>query len=611
MTIVLTMLAIQCVLGGLDNLWHYEITEKLPQRPSARAELALHTAREFLYAVIFIGIAWWRWNGTWTLVLIAILAIEIGVTLSDFVVEDRTRRLPWFERVLHTVLAINFGAILAVWAPELRQWVIEPTGFAGAAYGIWSWAMTAFGVGVFVWSVRDLLVVRLGVPEWQRHPIRAHHAAAARTVLITGATGFIGRAVTRSLIKRGDRVLALTRDLAKATYMFGPQVDVYSDLGAVPSSRRIDAIVNLAGEALIGGLWTRARKRRFVASRIGTTEALVGLIARLERKSEVLISGSAIGYYGDRADAALDEKEPAQKMFMSELCRTWEEVASGAETYGVRVCRLRIGLVLGRDGGALPAMALAARLGLGAVIGQGGQYVSWIHLRDLGRLILFAIDDARLSGPVNAVAPNPVSQRDFTRALADHWHRPMWFAMPARLLRAMAGEMSDLLLTSQRVVPEVALAHGFHFAHQNLTEAVSDIFAPAPRMVTPLWVYFNEPCSVCRAEMNHYQAEATRAGCPLEFKPIGVSTYDVAAYGLTDTDLRRRFYVSDAEGRMASGVDAFIALWHEMPRYRWAAKLIRLPVLYRIAVLLYDGIAVPWLALLNRRSSDRQWAGEA
>jgi uncharacterized protein len=122
MNTVLAMLTIQCVLGAFDNLWHHEITEKLPQRPSARGELALHAIREFLYAVIFIGIAWWRWTGVWSLVLAAILAVEICVTLSDFVIEDRTRRLPWFERVLHTVLAINFGAILAVWAPEMRRW---------------------------------------------------------------------------------------------------------------------------------------------------------------------------------------------------------------------------------------------------------------------------------------------------------------------------------------------------------------------------------------------------------------------------------------------------------------------------------------------------------
>ncbi len=383
MTAVLAMLTIQCALGGFDNLWHHEITEKLPQRPAARRELALHTVREFLYALIFTTIAWTRWQGVWTFILIAILAIEITVTLCDFIVEDRTRRLPWLERVLHTVLAINFGAVLAVWWPELRQWMAAPTGFAPANYGIWSWLLTLFGAGVFAWGWRDLAaVVRLGVPAWQRHPVRARHAAAARTVLLTGATGFIGRAVTRTLIKRGDRVVALTRDPAKAADLFGPQVETCGDLSAIASSRSIDVIINLAGETLLGGLWTRARKRRFVDSRVGTTRALVALIARLEHKPKTLITGSAVGYYGDRADDLLSEDERAQPMFMSELCRSWEEAAQLAEAHGVRVCRLRIGLVLGRDGGALPPMALAARLGLGAVLGGGRQFVSWIHLRD-------------------------------------------------------------------------------------------------------------------------------------------------------------------------------------------------------------------------------------
>ncbi len=346
--------------------------------------------------------------------------------------------------------------------------------------------------------------------------------------------------MTRSLIKRGDRVVALTRDPARAAYLFGPQVEACSDLGTMPSSRRIDAIVNLAGEPLIGSLWTRRRKQRFVVSRIGTTEALAALIERLERKPDVLISGSAIGYYGDRGEDKLEESEPPQPMFMSELCRRWEEAARCAEAHGLRVCRLRIGLVLGRNGGALPAMALAAWLGLGAVIGTGRQYVSWIHLRDLVRLILFALDDTRLSGAVNAVSPNPATQHDYTQALAGNWHRPVLLRMPGRLLRAMIGELSDLLLTSQRVVPAAAVARGFHFAHPDLAEAVADIFAPPPPLQPPLWVYFNESCPVCRTEMDHYRTEADRTDCPFEFKPIGASAYDASAYGLTDSNLRHR-----------------------------------------------------------------------
>jgi uncharacterized protein (TIGR01777 family) len=601
MTAVLAMLTLQCVLGGFDNLWHHEITEKLPLKPAARRELALHTVREFLYAMIFTTIAWARWQGLWTFILIAVLAIEIAVTLGDFIVEDRTRQLPWLERVLHTVLAINFGAILAIWWPELRQWMAAPTGFTAVGYGIWSWALTLFGVGVFAWGWRDLAaVIRLGVPNWQRRPVRARHAAAARGVLVTGATGFIGRALTRALIKRGDRVVVLTRDAAKAADLFGPHVETCVNLMAIEPDRRIDVIVNLAGEPLLGGLWTRARKRRFLDSRLGITQGLVTLISRLQHKPEVLITGSAVGYYGDRGDDLLSEDQPAQPMFMSELCRSWEAAAQRAEIYGVRVCCLRIGLVLGHDGGALPPLTLATRLGLGAVLGGGRQFVSWIHLRDLVRLILAAVDDTKLSGPVNAVTPNPVMQRDFARALADHWRRPLLLRITGRLVRAALGELSDLFLTSQRVAPAAATIAGFNFEHSELAKAIAMIFAPPQGALPPLSVYYDEPCPVCRSEMAHYRAAAERAGCAVQFKPIGASTYDAVSYRLSDADLRRRLYLIDREGQMVSGVDAFLALWNALPGFRWGARLVRLPVVYQFADLVYEGICVPALAIMNR-----------
>ncbi len=217
------------------------------------------------------------------------------------------------------------------------------------------------------------------------------------------------------------------------------------------------------------------------------------------------------------------------------------------------------------------------------------------------RLILFAIDDATFDGPINAVAPNPLTQRDFIRALAANWRRPVSFGMPSRILRAAVGELSDLFLTSQRAVPTAALAAGFHFEHPELAGAVSAIFAAPQGALSPLSVYFDEPCPVCRSEMGHYRAEAGRAGRAIEFKPIGASTYDVAAYGLSDLDLQRRLYLTDGEGRMVSGVDAFLALWSELPRYRRTAGVLALPGLYQLADLVYEGVCVPVLLVMNRR----------
>jgi uncharacterized protein (TIGR01777 family) len=604
MNIVLIMLTVQALMGGFDNLWHHELSEDLPHKPSARKELALHTGRELLYALIFASIAWVRWEGAWTFVLLGVFAVEIGLTLWDFMVEDQTRRLPKFERILHTVLAIDFGAILAVWAPELVRWATAPTGFGGADYGILSWLMTAFGIGVFLWGIRDLLaVVRLGTPQWQRHPLRAGASAAPRTILVTGATGFIGGALTRALVENGDHVIALSRSPEQAGDRFGPLVEICGDLDAIATGRRIDAIVNLAGAPLATGPWTRSRKRRFVESRLAVTGAVTRLIERLEHKPEALISGSAIGYYGDRGEAELTEASSPQDIFMSELCGRWELAAARAEQFGVRVCCLRIGLVLGKDGGALAPMLLTTRLGLGAIMGSGTQIVSWIHRDDLIRLIRFAIDEAALNGPINATAPNPVSHTAFMGALAAAVHRRIRLRLPAVMLRAAIGELSSLFLSSQRVLPQSALAAGFQFELGELADAFAEIAArpAAGEGLRATTVYLNDECPVCNAEMQLYRREATSTCRPVIFKPVSAVPNGIATCGLGNADLRRRLFVADRRGELLSGVDAFIVLWRELPRYRWAARLVALPGVYQLCSLLYDGGCVPVLAAWNRR----------
>ncbi len=601
MTAVLIMLTIQGLLGAVDTLWHHEITEGLTRRPGARGELMLHTAREVLYAVVFTGIAWFRWEGGWAYALLAVMAVEIAITLWDFVLEDRTRRLPASERVLHTVLAINVGAILAVWAPDWRLWATAPTALAATGYGLWSWIMALFGVGVFVWAVYDLAaVIRLGVPAWQRRPLRRGDRRTGKTVLVTGATGFIGRALTRALLGRGDHVLALSRDPAKARDLFGPLVEVVDRLDTIPATRRIDAIVNLAGEPLAGGRWTAARKRRFLGSRLGVTDEILALIGRLDRKPEALISGSAIGYYGDRGDEVLTETSGPRAIFMSDLCRRWEGRAEQAADLGVRVCRLRIGLVLGREGGAVRPLALAARLGAGIVMGNGGQFVSWIHRDDLVRLMLFALDRADVAGPVNAVAPHPVAFGDLMQHLGTALHRPVRLSIPAGLLRLALGEMADLFLASQRVLPAAADAAGFTFAFPTIERAFADLYGP-PTGAAALSVYINDACPVCRVEMEHYEGMRAEARCPVAFERIGHDAAGLPAYGLSAADLRRRLYVRSRDGGMLSGVDAFVALWRVLPRYRWAARMASLPGIHGLASLIYEGLCVPVLAAWNRR----------
>lgn len=299
-----------------------------------------------------------------------------------------------------------------------------------------------------------------------------------RSILVTGATGFIGSALVERLLARGDRVFVFTRDGRRAKALFGERVTCVEALTALPAETRVDAVVNLAGAPIAGLPWFAARRREIWRSRIDFTETLVRWIATLERKPRVLVSGSAIGFYGDRGDALLDETQTAGQGFGAELCADWEKAALAAE--GVRTVCLRIGVVLDRAGGPLPMMALPVRFGLGAILGSGAQWLSWIARDDLLRMILAAMDDERWQGSVNAVAPEPARHADFQRALARTLHRPLILRVPAVVLRAVLGEMSSIFLFSQRVVPAKALALGFAFDVWWIADALALQLGPPP-----------------------------------------------------------------------------------------------------------------------------------
>ncbi|HVY81988.1 MAG TPA: TIGR01777 family oxidoreductase [Steroidobacteraceae bacterium] len=611
MNLLFTLITVQAVMGAFDNLWHHEIKERLPAKRAAASETALHAVREFLYALIFFALAWYEWRGAWALLLAAVILAEIPITLGDFVVEDRTRRLPVLERVLHTVLAINLGLILAVLAPIVFEWWRSATAVVPADHGAFSWLFTLFSVGVFAWSVRNTLAVlrHRRPPEWVRDPIVAgEKSAAARTVLISGATGFIGGHLVRRLVAHGDTVLVYTRDADRALDRFGPHVHVVTQLDAIEPTARIDAIVNLAGERILGFPWTRSRRQTLIDSRVKTTRALVELAARLERAPRVFVSASAIGFYGIRGEQRLDEQSPPQPIFQSVLCQQWEEAALAAEAIGARVVRLRIGLVLGRDGGALPSLALPVRLGLGAVLGSGKQWVSWIHIDDLTRLIEFALDRPAVRGAVNAVAPSPATHRQVQHTIARALRRPMWLRVPALVVRVALGEMAQLLVDGQRVVPRRALALGFVFRHPDLRAALDHLIGSRARAADAelTEMYYNGECPVCNAEMTHYARLCAESQKSLRFIDSMQRPDALAACGLRTDHLERRVYLKDSKGRIVSGLPALIELWSRMPRYRWLAKLTSLPVLHRISVAIYDHVIGPGLAAWSRVRLARQ-----
>lgn len=306
-------------------------------------------------------------------------------------------------------------------------------------------------------------------------PIVAQTSADSRVVLVSGATGFIGGHLIRSLLARGERVIVFTRDEGRALERFGPHVRIITALAELNENECIGAIVNLAGAPILGFPWTQARRRKLIDSRVGTTRGLVALCGRLVRPPRAFVTASAIGYYGVRGDEPVDETGSPEPIFQSRLCQEWEAAAEAAEGVVSRVVKMRMGLVLGRDGGALPQLAKPVRLGLGATLGNGKQWVSWIHIDDLIRLFEFALDTPSLRGPVNAVSPAAATHAQMQTLIAKTLRRPMWMHIPAFAVRAVIGEMAQLLVDGQRVIPARAVAAGFAFEHPTLGEALTHL----------------------------------------------------------------------------------------------------------------------------------------
>jgi uncharacterized protein (TIGR01777 family) len=604
MTLLFSLITLQALMGAFDNLWHHEISERLRAKRNAAVEVGLHSVREALYAFVFFSLAWYEWRGAWALLVAGVWLLEIGITIADFIVEDRTRRLPPLERVLHTALAINLGFVLAALAPVLLRWWSMPAAVVRVDHGALSWLFTLFAVGVFAWAIRDAIgaLRHRRPPEWVRDPITPGTGAIRRTVLISGATGFIGGHLVRRLIASGDSIVVYTRDADHALDRFGPHVRIVTDLDAIEPSARIDAIVNLAGAPILGLPWTRGRRRTLIESRVRTTRALVALCARLDRPPRVFISASAIGYYGVRGDQRLDEQGTPQPIFQSQLCQQWEEAATAAESTGARVVCVRIGLVFGRDGGALPSLAKPVRFGMGSIVGNGKQWVSWIHIDDLTRLIEYVLDKPSMRGTMNAVAPHAATHLQVQQTLARTLHRPMWLRIPAFVVRAVLGEMSQLLVDGQRVVPRRALASGFVFRHPDLREALDHLIGQraqnADAELTEM--YYNGECPVCSAEMNHYASLCAESQMNLRFIDAMQSPDALARCGLRTDHLERRVYLKDSKGRIVSGLPALIELWRRMPRYRWLATLTSLPIVRAIFVGLYDNVIAPSLAAWAR-----------
>lgn len=294
-------------------------------------------------------------------------------------------------------------------------------------------------------------------------------------ILITGGTGLIGRQLCKTLLAEGHELTVLSRNPASVAIKCGAGVRALGSLAEWHPVQSFDAIINLAGEPILDARWTAQRKQVLWDSRVTLTEELVRRIAAAEHKPSVLLSGSAVGYYGNGGDLMLDEAADAGTGFAAELCVAWEDAARTAEKLGVRVCLLRTAPVLSRDGGILARMLPPFRLGMGAKLGDGKQWISWVHIEDHIAMQLRLLRDDQMHGPYNLAAPNPVTNAEFTKTLASALHRPAPFTAPAALLKLTMGESASLLLEGQRALPRKMEAAHFRFTFPTLEGALRDL----------------------------------------------------------------------------------------------------------------------------------------
>lgn len=299
-------------------------------------------------------------------------------------------------------------------------------------------------------------------------------------LLVAGGTGFIGKALRESFAERGHEVVILTRKASlenqpglrtRYTYWNPPQGGVWEK-----ELEGVEGVINLAGEPIAEKRWTSSQKQQILASRAGATQAVVTAIRNAKRKPLFLLNASAVGYYGPHGDEEVSEESPHGKDFLGEVCQAWEAHALRAEDFGIRVIRLRIGIILEKEGGALAKMIFPFRAGLGGPLGSGNQWMSWIHRKDLIGLIHFLIEKKEARGAMNAAAPHPVRSKEFAQTLGRVLHRPAIFPVPGFVLRILLGEMAQMLLTGQRVIPKQALGLGFKFQYPQLEEALQAIF---------------------------------------------------------------------------------------------------------------------------------------
>lgn len=298
-------------------------------------------------------------------------------------------------------------------------------------------------------------------------------------VLVTGATGFVGKVVVRQLLEAGEQVVVLTRNIPKAALTLGSQCEYFqwadtNELPDVAAFKGVDAVINLMGEGIADKKWTDEQKKIIYNSRINGTQKLVEVISKLEKKPSVFVSTSAIGIYGNRGPEELTEESSTGSDFLAHLCTEWEKEASKVKEHVKRLILIRVGVVLGHNGGALKKMLLPFKLGLGGPLGSGNQYMSWIHVEDLAGMYVEAVKNESLNGIFNGTAPYPATNKEFTTTLGKTLKRPTVLPAPAFAIKAIFGEMSTVLLDGQKVLPKKFKDINYRYRYPTLEMALKE-----------------------------------------------------------------------------------------------------------------------------------------
>jgi uncharacterized protein len=297
-------------------------------------------------------------------------------------------------------------------------------------------------------------------------------------IAISGGTGFVGKAITQDYVSKGHKVYIITRkngksDQKNVTYLNISDQKIYETLDG------IDALINLAGESINSGRWTKKRKMRMISSRVQSTKKVISLLSSLKNKPSVFINASAVGYYGNSLSKNFTEEDiQSGEDFLAKTVYLWEKEAEKANVLNIRTVYTRFGVILGHNGGALEKMVMPYKFFIGGKVGSGEQWLSWIHIEDVISMIQFIINNPTINGPINVTAPNPVKMNEFGQTVSKILQRPHWIPAPAIGLKLILGEMSDLVLKGQRVLPKKALHHGYNFKFSTLSSALNNLLKP-------------------------------------------------------------------------------------------------------------------------------------